>query len=286
MHSSLVSQERQRHATLSTMIIAVDTGGTKTLIASYDAQGAASVLAKFPTPRDQKEYLDAVTTTISDANLDTIDAIVIALPGPIKDGLLQRSPNIGWQSFDVVAAIKERFASSFVAIGNDADLAGIAEARALEDPRLCLYVTLSTGIGTGLTYNGKLLPQLRRFEGGSMRIEYGGERSRWESIASGSNFRERYGQYGSEVNDPEKWHDYAERAASGLIALIPLIEPDNIVIGGSMGTHFAKYETYLRDTLNTQIAKHMTGVSITQAKRPEEAVIYGCYHYAVDALAR
>lgn len=267
------------------MIVAVDTGGTKTLIASFDSTGNATVLTKFPTPRDQTEYLNAVTATITEANLGIIDAIVIALPGPIKNGVLQRSPNIGWQNFDVVGAMKERFADSFVAIGNDADLAGIAEAHELEDPRLCLYVTLSTGIGTGLTFNKKLIPQLRRFEGGSMRIEYGGTRERWESIASGRNFYERYGQYGSDVTDPDKWRDYAERAASGLIALIPLLEPDHVVIGGSMGTHFAKYDTFLLDTLNSQITKHMSDVRITQAKRPEEAVIYGCYHYAIDALA-
>ncbi len=268
------------------MIVAVDTGGTKTLIASFDAAGEINVLTKFPTPRDKTEYLNAVTATIADANLGNIEAISIALPGPMRNGVLQRSPNIGWQDFDVVTEMKQRFPDSLITIANDADLAGIAEARALDNPGLCLYVTLSTGVGTGLTYDGKLLPQLRRVEGGSMRIEYAGARERWESIASGQNFYERYGQYGSEVDDPEKWQDYAKRAASGFLALIPLLEPDHIVIGGSMGTHFAKYASYLQEILDTDIAKHMTDVRITQAKRPEEAVIYGCYYYAVDALAR
>ena len=269
------------------MIIAVDTGGTKTLITRFDGTGQMSVITKFPTPRDQQEYLLQVTSAITSASGDeAIEAIVTALPGPIKNDILQRSPNIGWMNFDVAEAIKQAFPGTLVAIDNDADLAGIAEARSLDDPKLCLYVTLSTGVGTGLTYGGKLLSGLRRFEGGSMRIDFDGERIRWESIASGQSFYDRYHQYGSDVDDPEKWQNYAERVASGMVALIPLIEPDHIVIGGSMGTHFAKYSAPLQEILNTEIAKHMTDVQITQAKHPEEAVVYGCYYHAIDLLDR
>lgn len=268
------------------MIIAVDTGGTKTLIARFDNEGEPTVITKFPTPRDQQTYIDSVTAAVKDAvGSEPVDAFVIALPGPIRRGILQRSPNIGWQQFDVVAAMKQHFPDSLVAISNDADLAGIAEARALTNPGLCLYVTLSTGVGTGITFDGKLLPQLERFEGGSMRIEYGGERQRWEGVASGKSFYERYHQYGSDVDDPEKWQDFAQRAASGLMALIPLLEPNHVVIGGSMGTHYAKYGSYLQTILDESIAKHMTDVTISQAKHPEQAVIYGCYYHAIDQLA-
>ncbi len=269
------------------MIIAVDTGGTKTLITRFDKNGTISPIVKFPTPRDQRDYLSQVTSAITNATAgEAIEAIIVALPGPIKNGIVQRTPNIGWENFDVTSEIKRVFPDTLVAIGNDADLAGIAEARSLDDPKLCLYVTLSTGVGTGLTYGGKLLPGLRRFEGGSMRIDFDGERIRWESIASGQSFYDRYHQYGSDVDDPEKWQNYAERVASGLVALIPLIEPDHIVIGGSMGTHFAKYSTPLKQILDTEIAKHMSDIQITQAKHPEEAVVYGCYYQANDLLGR
>lgn len=268
------------------MIIAVDTGGTKTLIARFDNRGEPEVITKFPTPRDQQDYITSVTTAIKEASgTEPVDALIVALPGPIRHGVLQRSPNIGWQGFDVVTALKQHFPDTLVAIGNDADLGGIAEARVLSNPGLCIYVTLSTGVGTGITSDGNLIPQLERFEGGSMRIEYNGERMRWEDVASGKSFYERYSQYGSDVEDPEKWKDFAERAASGLMALIPLVEPNHVVIGGSMGTHYVKYGSYLQAMLDESIAKHMTDVTISQAKHPEQAVIYGCYYYAVDQLS-
>lgn len=268
------------------MIIAVDTGGTKTLIASFGETGDKTILGKFPTPRDQNEYLDQVIKTISDSDVSNLRAIVVAIPGPIRNGIVQRTPNIGWQNFDVLAAIRPHFPDVILSLGNDADLAGISEARELEDPKLCVYLTLSTGVGTGLTYNGHPLPQLERFEGGSMRVEYDGQRDRYERIASGKSFYERYHKFGAEITDPDIWRNYAERAASGLMALIPLLEPNNIVIGGSMGTHFPKYSSFLMEILNNKIAKHMPDVKLSQAKHPEEAVIYGCYYRAKDILDR
>jgi glucokinase len=67
--------------------------------------------------------------------------------------------------------------------------------------------------------------------------------------------------------------------------LIPLLEPQTIVIGGSMGVHFAKYAHFLQEILDQAITKHMTNTRIIQADMPEEIVIYGCYYYGKDFLA-
>lgn len=273
------------------MIIAVDTGGTKTLIEAFDTDGNLKFLDKFPTPRDENEYVQRVSQTItSKTKPGSIEAIVVALPGPIRDNILVKTKNIGWENFDVISAFRDQFPACRIFIANDADLAGLAETRALERdgryPAVSLYVTLSTGVGTGLCFDGKLFKGLSRLEGGAMRLDYGGQLQRWEDFASGRNFYERYGQYGREVTDDDKWRDYADRASAGLAALIPLFEPDTVVIGGSMGTHFAKYYQHLEDILKEKIPTHFEKTKITQAKNPEEAVIHGCYYYALDELAR
>lgn len=272
------------------MIVAVDTGGTKTLIELFDTRGKKHFVDKFPTPRDTHEYIQKVSQTIAHhTEPGDVDAIVVALPGPIRDNVLLRSKNLGWGRFDVLGALKVRFPSTKVFIGNDADLAGLAETRALEKtvhPEVSLYLTLSTGIGGGLCFRGRLFPGLARFEAGSMRYEYDGELERWEDFASGRNFYERYKKFGHEVEDADKWQDYAERVSVGLLGLIPLLEPDTLIIGGSMGTHYKKYASFLDQILQEKIPKHMKNVKISQAKHPEEAVVYGCYYHALDELAR
>lgn len=268
------------------MIVTVDTGGTKTLIASFDKTGEKQTIAKFPTPRDRIEYLEAVAAHIRDStDTDSIKAIAVAMPGPIRNQKVLRTPNIGWSDFDVTHDLGEFFPGVPVFLQNDAALAGIFESRELDSTGLSIYVTLSTGAGGGITYNGRLLSELERFEVGSMRVEYEGQLQRWEDVASGSKFYERHGQYGSDVEDPEIWQNYAERAAIGLQILISLLEPNHLIIGGSMGTHFAKYSKQLQKILDERIAKHMAVTTVSQAAHPEEAVIYGCYYYALDKLA-
>lgn len=269
------------------MIITVDTGGTKTLIESFDENGAKTYLDKFPTPRDVDEYVARVSQVITEkTDPGTVEALAIAAPGPIKGDTLLRSPNIGWEDVDLPSKFRPHFASARIFFANDADMAGLAETRALDaTPTTSLYVTLSTGIGTGLCHNGKLTEATAVFEGGRMRLMYDGKLQHWEDFASGRNFYERYHQYGADVEDPEKWQDFAERAATGFYALIPLIEPDQIIIGGSMGTHFHKYGHFLQDALNRVIPNHMKHTTVSPAKHPEEAVIYGCYYYALDKLA-
>ncbi len=270
------------------MIIAVDTGGTKTLIAAFEHDGSTHIIEKFPTPRDTGEYIEAVASRISGhARTEDIDSVVVAVPGPIDNNVLRRAKNLDWHTFDIVESLAEHFPDTPIYLGNDADLAGIGEAQELSDnPGLCLYTTFSTGVGTGLSYDGRLLPSFGQFEGGWMRLMFEGKLQEWEQFASGSNFYARYGQYGSEVEDKDKWHDFAKRIAAGLVVLIPTLQPSTVIIGGSMGTHFAKYQRQLDEVLHKMIPEFMTSTQIVQAKHPEEAVIYGCYYYAVDQLAR
>lgn len=266
------------------MIIAIDTGGTKTLIASFGEDGTKQTLVKFPTPRDKSAYLETVVAHIREYTApESINTIAVAMPGPIRNRVLLRSPNIGWSDFDVITELSTYFPGVRVVLQNDAALAGLAEAREFDTPGLCVYVTLSTGVGTGITYDGHFLPQLERFEGGSVRIDYDGTVQRWEHIASGKSFYERHGLYGRDVTDPTIWEDYAQRVLAGLRILIPLLEPDHLVIGGSMGTHYLKYADLVQSHLDTTIAKHMQRTVISQAVHPEEAVIYGCYYYALDS---
>jgi len=271
------------------MIVAVDTGGTKTLIAGYDENGKITTQFKFPTPIKRSEYVEALTTHLNalfDPKATPIDAIVIALPGIIRDGVAVWCNNLHWRNFDLASQLKGVLGGAPLFIENDANLAGLAETRMRDPiPTSSLYVTVSTGIGSGVITNGKIDPGLRHSEAGRALIEYDGVVREWETFASGKAIYNTYGKYARDIHSKRTWRKIADRISRGFLAVIPIIQPDVIIIGGSIGTYFKEYGTDLKGILKEKLPEHIRLPKLVQAKHPEEAVIYGCYYYALDALA-
>lgn len=268
------------------MLVTVDTGGTKTLIAQFDQNGSIRKTVKFPTPSDQNEYVTLLKKTLRQDFADKpVEAIVIALPGIIKNGVAIWCNNLGWRNFDAYHALENVLGDVPVFIENDANLAGLAETRALDPiPISSLYVTVSTGIGTGIITNGRIDPGLRHSEGGRILVEFQGAIKEWESFASGKAIRDHFGKYAKDINDNAAWQDIADRISRGFLAIIPLIQPDIIIIGGSIGSYFDRYNNQLETLLKQKLPPHITCPKFIQASHPEEAVIYGCYYYAIDYL--
>ena len=266
------------------MIVAVDTGGTKTLVAVFDTDGKIIAEQKFPTPVDINDYLVELKQTV-DSLIDsqTITCLSVALPGTIKDGHMVWAGNLGWHDTDIKGLLSDRYNCPII-VENDANLAGLAEARALESiPNVCLYVTVSTGIGTGIVTNGKIDPNFSTSEGGQITLEHDGELARWETFASGKAILSRYGKLASEINDEKTWREITANIAKGFMALIPILRPDIIVIGGGVGTHFDKFGELLITTLRKNFNQQSIPIPpIIEAAHPEEAVIYGCYYHALD----
>lgn len=270
------------------MIIAVDTGGTKTLVAAYDESGALiGEPVKFPTPPKEKDYVETLTAylTLTFAK-ENVDAIVIAIPGIIKDGVAVWCNNLKWKNFDAAKAFHGILGGAPLFIENDANLAGLAETRQLDPmPVSSLYVTVSTGIGSGVITNGKVDPGLRHSEAGRALVEYDGVVREWESFASGKAIYTIYGKYARDITSKRTWHQIADRISRGFLAIIPFIQPDTIIIGGSIGTYFERYGADLKGILRERLPDHIPLPKLVQAKHPEQAVIYGCYYYALDELA-
>jgi glucokinase len=271
------------------MLVTVDTGGTKTLVARFKQDGSIEKTHKFPTPATQDEYASQLREILlSDFSDQTVEALVIALPGVIKRGVAIWCDNLKWQNFDAYTAFKGIFGDSTpVLIENDANLAGLAEARSIDPiPASSLYVTISTGIGTGVITNGRIDPGLRQSEGGHMLIEFEGKVQEWEDFASGQAIRTAYDAYARDITSDDTWQQIADRISRGFLAAIPMVQPDIVIIGGSIGTYFSHYESHLRQLLDQKLPLHIIRPRLVQATHPEEAVIYGCYYYALDYLAR
>jgi predicted NBD/HSP70 family sugar kinase len=269
------------------MIITVDTGGTKTLVASFSKNGTLGQQIKFATPKDSKKYVKLLRSTlVQNYSGQAVDAIVVALPGIIKNGIAIWCNNLKWKNFNAAKALSGVLGDNVpILIENDANLAGLAETRALKKmPPFSLYVTISTGIGTGAITNGHIDPELRYSEGGRSLVEFDGVVREWESFASGKAIRNLYGKYASEITSIRSWNQVADRISRGFLAIIPMLQPDIIIIGGSMGTYFTKYSRRLNHILKEKLPSYISLPKIVQAKHPEQAVIYGCYYYAIDSF--
>lgn len=268
------------------MIVVVDTGGTKTLVASFNKNGVLGEQIKFPTPQDTTEYIKALRTIIREKYAgQLVDAIVIAIPGVIKDGVVVWCGNLPWKNFDVASAVSDVLGKVPVFIENDAKLAGLSETRFLKTiPAQSLYVTISTGIGTGIITDGHINQALRNSEGGHALIEYDGVVREWESFASGQAIYKTYGKYAHDITSKRTWNQIADRISRGFLAIIPILQPDIIIIGGSIGTYFDQYDKQLTGLLKEKLPAHIPCPKFVQAKYPELAVIYGCYYYAIDSL--
>lgn len=275
---------------LKNMLITVDTGGTKTLVTTFSRQGKPGNEFRFETPKNEDDYIGTLSEVLHEQYLSkgrTVDGVVIAVPGMVKNNKAYHCANLGWHNFDIAKRLKPLFEDTIpIWLENDANLAGLSETLRLEKPpRNSLYVTISTGIGTGIVADGKIDRNMAMSEGGHMLIEYDGRLREWESFASGRAIRETYGKYARDITNRAIWTQIADKISRGFLVMIPMIMPDVIIIGGSIGTYYDHYKEPLKQLISAQLPAHIPMPAFHQAKYPEEAVIYGCYYYGIQQLA-
>lgn len=265
------------------MYLGIDIGASKTLLAVFEPDGKLAFEHKLATPQDYPQFLSEIRKAAhSDLAQYKFDWACCAVPGwlDLKAGIAVNFGNLPWQNVHVRKDLQEILPGVQVLIHNDAKLAGLSEALLVQKKyRKVLYLTISTGIGGGVIIDGIIDPELANFEPGQMVFDFDGQRQQWEDIASGRIIKQRYGKLASEIEDPAIWQEYAKSLVIGFEDLLATIQPDAVIIGGGVGAHFEKFQSYLEDGLK-QIANPMVPIPpLLKAQRPEEAVIYGCYEY-------
>lgn len=261
------------------MILGVDIGGTKTLLSVFDVHGVSLESVKFETPKDYDEFLDALSKSLTSLSNSAFDAACIAVPGRLdrERGIALGFGNLPWENIPIQSDI-ERLLSCPAIIENDAKLAGLAEATSLNgDQHRILYVTISTGIGLGLTVDGQIDHSVSDAGGKGMILEHDGKKMSWEEFASGKAIVARYGKRASEIEDPKIWREIVDTWVVGFLELIDLTSPDVIIIGGGVGSHFHKYGSLLVNALKAYETNMVSIPPIRAAAHPEEAVVNGCF---------
>ncbi|MEP7287428.1 MAG: ROK family protein [Chloroflexota bacterium] len=146
--------------------IGIDLGGTRIRAARLTPD--LEIEARVETDSRAEEGPDAVIERLiaqAEAVWPTDDSEVvgvgISVPGPVnpKTGVIVRPPNLkGWHNVPLRSICRKRFGVKTY-LGNDANVAALAEATlgAARDYRDIIFLTISTGIGSGIISAGKLL---------------------------------------------------------------------------------------------------------------------------------
>jgi polyphosphate glucokinase len=153
--------------------------------------------------------------------IDATIPVGVGFPTVVIDGVTKSAANVdpGWLEFDADGAM-ERVLRRPVHLVNDADAAGVAEMRfgaGVGQRGTVFLITLGTGTGSALFYNGMLVPNL---ELGHMEI-----RGRDAERRSAAAARLRRGI---------SWKAWAQDLDEHLLAIEKLFSPKLFIIGGGV----------------------------------------------------
>ena len=263
------------------MYLGIDIGGTKTIVASLDDNGVIQENFRFSTPQLYPDFLKELSKTVDKLATKEFIAAGVGVPDKIDrtNGVAIAGGRLPWRNVPVQKDIHEIVHCPTV-IDNDANLAGLSEAMLLKEFRKVLYVTISTGIGTGFIVDQKIEPNMADSEGGTILLEHSGKLEQWQDFASGQAIVRRFGKRASEIDDIDTWRIIAHDISLGLIDLIAVMEPDVIVLGGGVGGYLGKFEDILVAYLKEYETPMLTIPPIKEASRPNLAVVYGGYDLA------
>lgn len=267
------------------MIGAVDIGGTKIAVGMVDDAGR--VLSKLESPTEaHRGYSHGIERMIGmlreTARVAGVELVGIGIGStgmvyPFSGAIGDADFLPGWQGNNPVRDLAQEFKVS-VALENDADASALGEASwgAGKGKSRLIYVTVGTGIGGGIIFDGKL------YRGADMAhpeishhvIDPSGPpctcgfRGCWESLATGPAMVEWFkANATADRRDDltakqicqlaQKGDALARRAVEheayylglGLANLINLFVPDAIVLGGSVMKSAALFLDGIRKTI-------------------------------------
>jgi glucokinase len=261
------------------MIGAIDIGGTKFAVGMLSETG--EVLSRTESPSlPERGVVDGLSRICkmlhetADRAGGTPHGIGIGCTGPVDPftGQLGRIEFLpGWEGLNLVAELQRAFGVP-TAIENDADAAALGESAwgAGKGAGRFIYITVSTGIGGGMVFDGHLY---RGTDGSHPEIGHHvidpsgpqcfcGARGCWESLASGPALAQRGKRATAQEVCEAARRGEAEALTAieqeglylglGLANLVTLFVPDVIALGGgvmqSRGLFWDKIGEIIRKT--------------------------------------
>jgi fructokinase len=249
--------------------IGVDLGGTKIEVIALDDAGTTLLRHRISTPAgDYRAVLNAVAdlVAVTEKELGQTGTVGVACPGAIstRTGLIKNSNTTALNGKPLDRDLSTKLGRP-IRLENDANCFALSEAvdGSAADAHVVFGVILGTGVGGGIVINRELLPGRNRIAG-----EWGHNPLPWaahdessgvpcycgksgciETFLSGSGISREYcGRTGNslmpeeivqaaeagDIEARECLHIYQDRLSRSLAALMNILDPDVIVLGGGL----------------------------------------------------
>jgi glucokinase len=276
--------------------VGIDIGGTHIEAVSINTDFKIVRKEKMPLPAKKNKKI--VTAKLMECleklcGEKGLTCIGIAVPGIIKNGVVEKSPNLPFlKGTDFKSLISKRFRTKVV-VENDVKCMAFGESMRRKE-RNFIVLTLGTGIGGGLVINGNVHYGMSSAAGevGHMSIKFDGPEcvcgnlgcfEEYASIRAVRRLSSKIMGKGMEPHEvfnlaekgdkkaKDLWKEYGKIFGIGLSNLCFILDPELIVLGGGISKAFR----YFKNSMLEEMKKRMfIPVPKIEAER-ENANAYG-----------
>lgn len=211
-------------------VLGIDVGGSGIKGAPVNTKTGMLTVDRFrlKTPKGAEPEAVAGVVTEIVKHFEWTGPVGIGFPAPIKHSIIKMAANISpaWVGINADDLLTKATGCE-VSMGNDADVAGLAEmtfGAGKGQYGTVIMLTLGTGIGSAIFHGGKLIPNT---EFGHLQIN--GE----DAEASTSD--------AARQREELSWKKYAKRLDRYLFQMEKLFWPDLFIIGGGISKEHEKY---------------------------------------------
>jgi len=236
-------------------ILGIDVGGTGIKAALVDTETGTLVSDRHrintPDPSTPENVAATVKQLVDEFHYS--GTVGCCFPAVVIEGKARTAGNIdsAWLDTPIDAEFSHATGLPF-AVLNDADAAGIAEMQLGAGVGLqgkVVVITIGTGLGSGVFYNGEIIPniELGRMPGmdGEPIEFYAGNRAR-------------------KVNDLS-WQEWGLRFNYFLERVARMFSPDHFILGGGASKKFQRFEHAIKVPTAIHVAKFRNDAGIIGA---------------------
>lgn len=228
-------------------VLGVDIGGTGIKMGLVDTKKGKMLSERFKELTPKPSTPDAIASKVLEMKTRYFPKyegpVGVGFPSIIKNGVAKTAANVddAWLDVNIEQLLSDKLGCK-VCVGNDADVAGLAEMNTTSIKKhkkgTTIFLTVGTGIGSALFYSGKLIPNT---EFGHLNYQ--------------DDIYEKYASNSAREREELSWDEWSKRFNQYLAHLELLFSPNQFIIGGGIAKKSKFYLEFLDTEADIYIAK-------------------------------